>query len=121
MAYSAKVLDHFRQPRHAGELAAASAVAEASNLICGDVIKLWLKLEQGRVTAASFQAEGCVSAIACGSWLAERITGCSLDDLRRISPEDVEAGLDGLPPASKHAAQLVVEALEQACESLQRK
>ncbi len=121
MAYSAKVLDHFRHPRHAGELADATAVAEASNPVCGDVIKLWLKVEQGRVTAASFQAAGCVSAIACGSWLAERIWGSSLDELRSLSPAEVEAGLDGLPAPSKHAVHLVVEALEQALESLERK
>jgi NifU-like protein involved in Fe-S cluster formation len=78
-------------------------------------------VERGRVTAASFQAAGCVPAIACGSWLAERVTGRGLDELRRISSQDVEAGLDGLPAASKHAVHLVVEALEQALESLERK
>lgn len=114
MSYSAQVLDHFRNPRHAGELALANRVAEASNPACGDVIRLWLQTEQGLVKAASFKAAGCVPAIACGSWLAERIVGRSLDEVRLIAPEDVEAGLGGLPAASKHAAQLAVDALAQA-------
>jgi nitrogen fixation protein NifU and related proteins len=113
MSYSAEVLDHFRYPRHAGELAEANRVAEVSNPVCGDVIKLWLRTEQGLVAAASFKAAGCVPAIACGSWLAERVVGRSFDEIRSISPEDVEAGLGGLPPASRHAAQLAVDALAQ--------
>ena len=117
MSYSVQVLDHFCHPRHAGELAAANRVVEVSNPVCGDVIKLWLRTEQGLVKAASFKAAGCVPAIACGSWLAERIVGLGLEEARSISPEDVEAGLGGLPAASKHAAQLAVDALTQALKN----
>ena len=114
MRYSVEVLDHFRHPRYAGELATANRVVEVSNPVCGDVIKLWLRTEQGVVKAASFKAAGCVPAIACGSWLAERIVGRGLEEVQSISPGDVETGLGGLPPASKHAAQLAVDALAQA-------
>lgn len=121
MSYSAQVLDHFQRPRYAGEIEAASAVAEASNPVCGDVIKLWLRVDQGRVTAASFKAAGCVPAIACGSWLAARLAGGqSITGLGAITAEDIEAGLGGLPPASRHAAQLAVDALRQAIRALGR-
>ncbi|HEV2426133.1 MAG TPA: iron-sulfur cluster assembly scaffold protein [Terriglobia bacterium] len=119
MAYSAQLLDHFRNPRHAGELADATVVAEAANPVCGDVIKIWLRLEQGRVVAASFKAAGCAPAIACGSWLAERLAcGASVTALGAISPEEIETGLGGLPAASRHAAQLAVDALRKAISRL---
>ena len=115
MAYSAQLLDHFRNPRHAGELSDATVAVEASNPVCGDVIKLWLRMENGRVTAASFKAVGCAPAIACGSWIAERLNrGESLSALSVIEAAEIEAGLGGLPPASRHAAQLAIEALRQA-------
>jgi len=113
------VVDHFAHPRHAGELASPSAVVELSNPVCGDVIKLWVREEQGRLTAASFKAEGCVPAVACGSWLAEWIaSGRSLEEARSLNPEDVEAGLGGLPAASRHAAQLAIEVLRQTLAAI---
>lgn len=119
MAYSAQLLDHFRNPRHAGEIPDPTVSAEASNPVCGDVIKLWLRVEDGRVTAASFKAAGCAPAIACGSWLAERLNrGESLSGLSLIEAAEIEAGLGGLPPASRHAAQLAVDALHQATSAL---
>jgi nitrogen fixation protein NifU and related proteins len=115
MAYSEQLLDHFRNPRYAGELPDSTVVVEASNPVCGDVIKLWLRVEHDRVIAASFKAAGCAPAIACGSWLAEQLNrGGRLEALGRISIDEVEAGLSGLPPASRHAAQLAVEALRKA-------
>ena len=122
MSYTSQVVDHFAHPRHAGALAQPSAVAELSNPVCGDVIKLWIRAEMGRVTAASFQAEGCVPALACGSWLAEWISsGRSLQEARSLTPEDVEAGLSGLPAASKHAAQLAIEVLHKALALLDQR
>jgi len=119
MSFSARLLDHFRNPRHAGELPDPTVAVEASNPVCGDVIKLWLRVENGRVTAASFKAAGCAPAIACGSWLAERLSrGESLSALSVIEPAEIEAGLDGLPPASRHAAKLAIEALRKATTAL---
>jgi nitrogen fixation protein NifU and related proteins len=115
MIYSAQLLDHFRNPRHAGVLPDAAVVVEADNPVCGDVIRLWLRLESGRVTAASFKAAGCAPAIACGSWLSERLNrGETVKALDRISIEEIEAGLGGLPAASRHAAQLAVDVLRKA-------
>lgn len=119
MTYSAEVLDHFRHPRHPGELENASAVAEASNPVCGDMVKLWVRVEQGRVTAARFKAAGCVPAIACASWLAARISGgLSVDEARSITAAEIERGLGGLPAASAHAALLAMEALHRALQLL---
>ena len=119
MEYSPKLLDHFQHPRHAGELADASVVAEASNPVCGDVMKLWLIVEHEQITGASFKADGCVPAIACGSWLAERLSaGCSLEKARSIAPESISRGLDGLPSAARHAATLAAEVLSKALDAL---
>lgn len=119
MTYSAKLLDHFHHPRRAGELADATVVAEATNPVCGDVMKLWLRVERQRISAAAFKADGCVPAIACGSWLAERLAaGCALDDARSITVEAISAGLDGLPPGSRHAAELAVDVLQKALAEL---
>jgi len=119
MAYSAQLLDHFRNPRHAGELSDPTVAAEASNPVCGDVIRLWLRVEDGRVTAASFKAAGCAAAIACGSWIAEWLNrGESLSALSVIEAAEIEAGLGGLPAASRHAAQLAIDALRRASTAL---
>ncbi|HXJ91370.1 MAG TPA: iron-sulfur cluster assembly scaffold protein [Terriglobia bacterium] len=119
MAYSAKLLDHFHHPRHAGELADATVVAEATNPVCGDVMKLWLRVEGGRLTAATFKADGCVPSIACGDWLAGWLSaGCTLDEARSITPATIAARLDGLPPASSHAADLAVDVLRKALDAV---
>ena len=113
--YSDLLLDHFRAPRHVGELADASPIAEASNPVCGDAIKLCLRVERGRVAAASFKAAGCVPVIGCGSWLASWLsTGRTVAEALALTPLDIETALDGLPPASKHAAQLAVDVLRRA-------
>jgi nitrogen fixation protein NifU and related proteins len=115
MPYSAVVLNHFRHPRHAGELPHSSAVAEASNPVCGDVIKLWLRVENGRVMSASFKAAGCVPSIACGSWLADWLSaGRTVSEALALTSQNVEAALDEVPAASKHAADLAVDVLRKA-------
>jgi len=122
MPFTAKLLDYFHHPRHAGELAEATVVAEATNPVCGDAMKLWLRVEKGRITAATFKADGCVPSIACGSWLCERLSpGCTLDEATLITPDTVSTGLDGLPPASSHAAELAVEVLRKALDGVNRK
>ncbi len=116
--YSNEVLDHFHNPRNVGELDGPAAVAEASNPVCGDVMKLWILARDGRVMAAAFKAQGCVPAVACGSWLTEAIKGKTVAELAAISADEVEAGLGGLPAASRHASMLAVTALREAIEKL---
>jgi nitrogen fixation protein NifU and related proteins len=116
--YSDKVLDHFHNPRNVGEIEEPSVVAEASNPVCGDAMKLWIVAREGKVSEATFKAQGCVPAVACGSWLTGAIKGKSLAELAAISAEEVEAGLGGLPAASRHASTLAVTALRAAIENL---
>ena len=116
--YSDEVLDHFHNPRNVGEIDEPSVVAEASNPVCGDAMKLWILAREGRVSKATFKAQGCVPAVACGSWLTESIKGKPLAELAAISAEEVEAGLGGLPAASRHASMLAVTALREAIEKL---
>lgn len=116
--YSDEVLDHFHNPRNVGELDEPAAVAEASNPVCGDVMKLWILVQNGKVMQAAFKAQGCVPAVACGSWLTEAIKGKPIAELAPISVEQIEAGLGGLPEASRHASTLAITALRAAVEKL---
>jgi nitrogen fixation NifU-like protein len=112
--YSAQVLDHFQNPRNAGDLAAADATVEIENPACGDVLRLSLKASAGRISEARFKAKGCVAAIACGSALTELVVGKTLDEARKLQHEDVSGAVGGLPQGSTHAAQLAVDALSAA-------
>ncbi len=108
--YSDLLLDHFRHPRHAGELDPPAVRVEVANPACGDVLRLSARIEDGRIIQARFKARGCTASIAAGSALAERIAGRSVDELARLTPLDIEQALDGLPETSKHAAALAVDA-----------
>jgi len=110
--YSERVLDHFRNPRNGGKLANASAEAQATNPICGDILELSVRIEEERIVEARFLCRGCTTSIACASFLTERLTGCALEKARAINSEDISAGLGGLPPATFHGAQLAVDALK---------
>jgi nitrogen fixation NifU-like protein len=112
--YSAQLLDHFQHPRNAGEIPGADAVAEIENPVCGDILRLTLKLTAGRIAEARFKAKGCVPAMACGSALTELVAGKTPREALNLRREDVIAAVDGLPQASTHAAQLVLDALSAA-------
>ncbi len=112
--YSAQLLDHFQNPRNAGEIAGADAIAEIENPACGDVLRLTLKTNADRITQAQFKAKGCVAAIACGSALTELVVGKTLSEAQSMRREDVSAAVGGLPQASVHAAQLALDALSAA-------
>ncbi|HET7214022.1 MAG TPA: iron-sulfur cluster assembly scaffold protein [Terriglobia bacterium] len=116
--YSDRVLDHFHNPRNVGEIAQPTAVAEASNPVCGDIMKLWILAREGRVVEATFKVQGCVPAVACGSWLTEAIKGMPIAELAAVSAEQVEAGLGGVPVASSHASMLAITVLRGALDKL---
>jgi len=107
--FSQAVLAHFGDPHNAGDLADATATVEVSNPVCGDVLRLAVKLEAGRITAARFKTQGCVAAIAAGSVLTDLLTGKTAAEAGRITPQEISDELGGLPPASFHAAQLCAE------------
>lgn len=117
--YSTTVLDHFRNPRNAGELPTANVSVEVTNPVCGDILRLSVEHRGGQVLAARFQARGCVPAIAAGSLLTELMIGHSIETLRSLSPAVIAEQLGGLPPASFHAAQLAHEAVQALLRCLQ--
>lgn len=119
--YSSQLLDHFEHPRNAGELEDADAVAELSNPVCGDVIRLSIRMRSGRIDGIRFKAKGCVPAMACGSALTELARGKSGMEARGIQQEDLVAALGGLPQASAHAAQLALDALSAALQQIEAK
>jgi nitrogen fixation NifU-like protein len=116
--YSEKVLDHFRHPRNTGEIAGATVEIEATNPVCGDLLKLWVVVGDGRIVDVKFKVEGCIPAIACASWLTERMMGRPAAELREVTPEEIAAALDGLPSASRHASVLVADGLKQVLRAL---
>jgi len=116
--YSAQVLDHFQNPRNTGELPSPDAVAEVQNPACGDILRLSLKMNDGRIVSARFKAMGCVAAMACGSALTEIVTGRSVREAQTLRRDEVLAAIGGLPQASTHAAQLAVDALAAALKQI---
>jgi len=121
--FSEAVLEHFRNPRNAGELPDATATVEVSNPVCGDVLKLSARIVDGRVAEARFLCRGCTTSIACASVLTEELRGHTPAEARTITPESLSAALGGLPPATYHGAQLAADAviaLVQKLSSLRR-
>jgi len=116
--YSAQLLDHFQNPRNAGEVLHADATAEIENPACGDVLRLTLKTGADRITQAQFKAKGCTAAIACGSAITELIVGKMLNEAGNIRREQIVAAVGGLPQGSTHAAQLALDALSAALSQI---
>jgi NifU-like protein involved in Fe-S cluster formation len=112
--YNATITDHFEHPRNCCVLPDANAVGEAINEVCMDRVRLYLRVEVGRVAAASFQVEGCVPTIAAASMLTEYAAGKPLEQLRALTAAQIEQMLGGLPATKKHAAYVAAEALRAA-------
>jgi nitrogen fixation NifU-like protein len=112
------VLDHFGKPRNAGDLSDATATVEVTNPVCGDVLRLAVRMEAGRIVAARFKTQGCVAAIAASSLLTELLTGQTLAGASGIAPQQISEALGGLPPASFHAAQLCVDGVAALARKL---
>jgi nitrogen fixation NifU-like protein len=110
--YSETVLDHFKNPRNAGDLPGASAEVEVSNPACGDIMRLSVRVENGVIAEARFKTRGCVTAIACGSLLTEMLEGKTVAEARAITYQQISEALGGLPPATMHGSQLASDALE---------
>jgi nitrogen fixation protein NifU and related proteins len=117
--YSAEVLDHFQNPRNAGDLIPADASVEIENPVCGDILRLSLRLRENRISQIRFKAKGCVPAMACGSALTELVCGKTIIEARRLRRDDVIAAVGELPQASTHAAQLALDVLAAALRQLE--
>jgi nitrogen fixation NifU-like protein len=116
--YSPQVLDHFQNPRNAGEMIDAQASAQLENPACGDILRLSLKAAGGRIETVTFLAKGCVPTIACGSALTELIKNRTAAEARRLSRQDLLNALGGLPEASSHAAHLAMDVLKAVLDLL---
>jgi NifU-like protein involved in Fe-S cluster formation len=114
LPYSEIFKDHLANPRHAGELADANAVAEETNPVCGDRLRLSLRLSDGRIEAARFLAYGCAPTLACGSALTEMIQGMTREEAARLTRQELVRALGGLPARKQHAAALALETLRAA-------
>ena len=114
MLYSEKVMDHFMHPRNVGEIANADGVGEVGNAKCGDIMKIYLKIDGGVVTDAKFQTFGCGSAIASSSMATEMIIGKPVEEAANLSNKAVVEALDGLPTHKIHCSVLAEEAVKAA-------
>ena len=114
MEYSEKVMDHFMNPRNVGEIADASGIGQVGNAKCGDIMRIYLKIEDGIVQDAKFKTFGCGAAVATSSMATELVKGKSVQDALTVTNKAVMEALDGLPPAKVHCSCLAEEALHAA-------
>jgi nitrogen fixation NifU-like protein len=112
--YSDKVMDHFSNPRNVGEISDASGVGTVGNPVCGDVMKMFLKIENDIIVDAKFKTFGCGAAVATSSMVTEMVKGKSIDEALKISNKAVAEALGGLPPVKMHCSVLAEEALRSA-------
>jgi len=116
--YSPQVLDHFQHPRNPGEVANPNASVQIENPACGDVLKLTLRVTDGRIEEIRFLAQGCVPTMACASLLTELLQGKTVAKARQLRPADLLRALGGLPPASTHASHLAMDTLAALIQKL---
>lgn len=109
--HSSILLDHFQNPRNAGELPPPALTVQVMNPACGDILRLSVELVDGKVERAAFKVRGCTASIAAGSVLTELIPGRDLSELKALRAENIEEALGGLIPESKHAAILAIDGI----------
>jgi len=119
--YSEKVIDHYTNPRNVGEIEEADGAGTVGNPACGDVMKLTIKVENGRIVDAKFKTFGCGAAIATSSMVTELIKGKTVEEALKISNRTVAEALDGLPKIKMHCSVLAEDALKAAIEDYRRK
>ena len=114
--YSEKVMEHFQNPRNVGEIKDADGIGEIGNPVCGDIMKLYIKVKDNQILDAKFQTFGCGAAIATSSMVTELVKGKTLEEAEKISRDTVAEALDGLPPIKMHCSNLAADALHKAIE-----
>ena len=118
MAYSAKFKEHLAHPRNAGELADANAVADETNPICGDRLRLSIRIENDRIAAVRYLAYGCPPTLVCGSVLTELVSGKTTEEAKQLTRSDLLDAIGGLPSRKHHAASLAIETLHSALQNI---
>jgi len=119
--YSTKVMDHFMNPRNVEEIADADGVGTVGNPVCGDMMTLYIKINDGRIEDIKFKTFGCGAAIATSSMITELAKGKTLDEALKLEREDVADALDGLPPIKMHCSNLAADALQAAIKDYREK
>ena len=114
MLYSDKVMDHFEHPRNVGEIEHADGVGQVGNPKCGDIMKMYLKIDGDVITDVKFKTFGCGSAIATSSMATEMIKGKTIDEALKLTNKAVMEALDGLPPVKVHCSVLAEQAIKAA-------
>ena len=121
MAYSEKVMDHFQHPRNVGKMDDADGVGEVGNAKCGDIMKIYIKVQDDIITDIKFNTFGCGSAIAASSMATEMIKGKPISQALELTNKAVVEALDGLPPAKIHCSVLAEEAVKAAIDDYYKK
>jgi len=114
VGYSDKVMDHFMNPRNVGEIEDPDGYGKVGNPVCGDLMEMYIKVENDIITDIKFKTFGCGSAIATSSMVTEMAKGMNIDDAMNITRDDVADKLDGLPPQKMHCSNLAADALQAA-------
>jgi len=119
--YSEKVMEHFRHPRNMGEIPDADGVGEVGNPVCGDIMKIFLKIRENRIEDIRFQTFGCAAAIATSSMVTELAKGKTLEEAWAITNRDVADSLEGLPPIKMHCSLLAEEGIHKAINDYRKR
>lgn len=119
--YSEKVMDHFTNPRNVGEIENPSGVGEVGNAACGDIMRIYLVIEDNIIKDAKFKTFGCGAAIATSSMVTEMVKGKTIEEALEITNKAVAEALDGLPPIKMHCSNLAADALHAAIKDYQEK
>jgi len=121
MQYSDKVMDHFKNPRNVGEIKDADGVGKVGNPVCGDIMNLYIKVENNVITDAKFKTFGCGAAIATSSMVTELVKGRTVEEALELSNKAVATALGGLPPVKMHCSVLAEQALRAAIDDYRKK
>lgn len=119
--YSQKVMDHFMNPRNVGEIPDADGIGQVGNPVCGDIMKMYLKIKDNIITDVKFKTFGCGAAVATSSMATELIMGKTLEEALEISNKTVVEALNGLPPIKMHCSNLAEQAIKAAIDDYKKK
>jgi len=121
MQYSSKVMEHFANPRNVGEIPDADGIGDVGNPVCGDIMRMYIKVDDGRIVDAKFKTFGCGAAIATSSMATELVKGKTIEEALEITNKAVAEALGGLPPVKMHCSVLAEEALHKAIDDYLKK